>query len=66
VAAVAKSFTSDAYVDCANRNIYVHGGIGFTWEHDAHLYLRRATAAKALLGDPRRHRAELAAELLDA
>ena len=65
VAAVAKSFTSDAYVECANRNIYVHGGIGFTWEHDAHLYLRRATAAKALLGDPRRHRAALAAELLD-
>ena len=66
VAAVTKSFTSDAYVDCANRNIYVHGGIGFTWEHDAHLYLRRATASKAMLGDPRRHRASLADQLIGA
>jgi hypothetical protein len=34
---------------CANLNIQVHGGIGFTWEHDAHLYLRRATALEAML-----------------
>ncbi|OWY61112.1 acyl-CoA dehydrogenase, partial [cyanobacterium TDX16] len=34
---------------CANLNIQVHGGIGFTWEHDAHLYLRRATALEAIL-----------------
>ena len=66
VAAVTASFTAQAYVDCANRNIYVHGGIGFTWEHDAHLYLRRATASRALLGDPRHHRARLAGQLLDA
>ena len=35
--------------ECANLNIQVHGGIGFTWEHDAHLYLRRATALYSLL-----------------
>ena len=35
--------------ECANLNIQVHGGIGFTWEHDAHLYLRRATALEALV-----------------
>ncbi len=66
VAAVTKAFTSQAYVDCANRNIYVHGGIGFTWEHDAHLYLRRATSSAAMLGGARRHRAELARQLIDA
>ena len=36
--------------ECANLNIQVHGGIGFTWEHDAHLYLRRATALEAIAG----------------
>ena len=45
---------------CANLNIQVHGGIGFTWEHDAHLYLRRATALAAVLdadeAAARRHR----------
>ena len=35
--------------ECANLNIQVHGGIGFTWEHDAHLYLRRATAFAAVV-----------------
>src|SRR5207302_1847413 len=35
---------------CANLNIQVHGGIGFTWEHDGHVYLRRATTLRALLG----------------
>src|SRR5947207_1880498 len=43
---------------CANLNIQVHGGIGFTWEHDAHLYLRRATTLRALL-DPDTAAAEL-------
>ncbi len=46
--------------ECAQLNIQVHGGIGFTWEHDAHLYLRRATALEAVVdaeaAAPRRHR----------
>ena len=46
--------------ECAQLNIQVHGGIGFTWEHDAHLYLRRATALEAVRrrrgGRARRHR----------
>ena len=66
VAALALAFTGDAAVACANRNIYVHGGIGYTWEHDAHLYLRRAAASRVLLGDPRHHRRRLAAQLVDA
>jgi alkylation response protein AidB-like acyl-CoA dehydrogenase len=43
----------------------VHGGIGFTWEHDAHLQFRRATAGKQFLGSPEEHRERLAAHLLD-
>jgi alkylation response protein AidB-like acyl-CoA dehydrogenase len=66
VAPLTKAFASDAYVDCANNNIYVHGGIGYTWEHDAHLYLRRAMATKVLLGTPGHHRAHLASQLVDA
>jgi alkylation response protein AidB-like acyl-CoA dehydrogenase len=48
-AAVAASLAGRAAYDCANLCIQVHGGIGITWEHDAHLYLRRATALRTLL-----------------
>ena len=49
-AAIAKSYCCDAFFDCAANAIQLHGGIGFTWEHDAHLYLKRARAAATLLG----------------
>lgn len=49
-AAVACSLALPAFAFCAKLNIQVHGGIGYTWEHDAHLYLRRATAVEALFG----------------
>ena len=48
-AAVAAALALAAGDECAQLNIQVHGGIGFTWEHDAHLYLRRATALEALV-----------------
>jgi alkylation response protein AidB-like acyl-CoA dehydrogenase len=48
-AAIAAALAASAAVGNANLNIQVHGGIGFTWEHDAHLYLRRATAIAAVL-----------------
>ena len=48
-AAIAAALAVSAAVTNANLNIQVHGGIGFTWEHDAHLYLRRATAIAAVL-----------------
>jgi alkylation response protein AidB-like acyl-CoA dehydrogenase len=51
-AAVAAVVALDAYQANARMNIQVHGGIGFTWEHDAHLYLRRAGALAALVGAP--------------
>jgi 3-oxochol-4-en-24-oyl-CoA dehydrogenase len=52
-AAIAAVLAGPAAVDNANLNIQVHGGIGFTWEHDAHLYLRRATAIAAVLDTER-------------
>ena len=50
--ALAQAFCSDAYVFVAATNIQVHGGIGFTWEHPAHLYLRRARTDAQLFGEP--------------
>lgn len=49
-AAVAATVALEAYLLNARMNIQIHGGIGFTWEHDAHLYLRRATALAAIAG----------------
>ena len=49
-AAIAATLAAPAAYLCANLNIQVHGGIGMTWEHDAHLYLRRATVLEGLLG----------------
>jgi alkylation response protein AidB-like acyl-CoA dehydrogenase len=51
-AAIAKSYCCDAFFDCAANAIQLHGGIGFTWEHEAHLYLKRARATATLLGSP--------------
>ncbi|HEY3000856.1 MAG TPA: acyl-CoA dehydrogenase family protein [Kribbellaceae bacterium] len=62
-AAVAKIWCSDAYTAVSAENVHVHGGTGFTWEHDAHLYFRRARADAALLGDAVVHRERLAALL---
>jgi alkylation response protein AidB-like acyl-CoA dehydrogenase len=60
VASLAKAYCSEAYFFAAAENIQVHGGIGFTWEHDAHLYFKRAKASELLLGDPAYHRELLA------
>jgi alkylation response protein AidB-like acyl-CoA dehydrogenase len=60
---VAASLAAEAYDRAARECIHLHGGMGFTWEHDAHLYLRRARTSQTLLGDPIAHRAALAAEL---
>ncbi|CAN5410989.1 acyl-CoA dehydrogenase family protein [soil metagenome] len=54
--ALAQAYCSDAYVFNAATTIQVHGGIGFTWEHPAHLYLRRARTDAQLLGPPSYHR----------
>jgi alkylation response protein AidB-like acyl-CoA dehydrogenase len=59
-ASVAKAYCSTAYTFAAKESIQIHGGIGFTWEHDAHLHLRRAKSSELLLGTPAEHRARLA------
>ena len=51
-AAIAKSYCCDAFFDCAANAIQLHGGIGFTWEHDVHFYFKRARATAMLLGSP--------------
>jgi alkylation response protein AidB-like acyl-CoA dehydrogenase len=63
VAPLAKSYCSEAYFFCAAENIQIHGGIGFTWEHDAHLYFKRAKSSELLFGDPAYHREVLAGRL---
>ncbi|HZJ25951.1 MAG TPA: acyl-CoA dehydrogenase family protein [Acidimicrobiia bacterium] len=60
VASLAKAYCSDAYFHATAENIQIHGGIGFTWEHDAHLYFKRAKSSEILLGDATYHRELLA------
>ncbi len=56
IASIAKAFVGDAGVEVGQACFQVHAGIGFTWEHDLHLYLRRLTADRAWFGDPEWHR----------
>jgi alkylation response protein AidB-like acyl-CoA dehydrogenase len=62
-ASLSKAYCSDAFFHAAAENIQIHGGIGFTWEHDAHLYFRRAKSSEIYLGDATYHR-ELVAQKL--
>lgn len=63
VASFTKAYCSDVYFRTAAENIQIHGGIGFTWEHDAHLYFKRAKTSGVLLGDSTYHRELLAGRL---
>ena len=65
-ASVAKIYSSDAARTVGNRGIQVHGGMGFTWENDVHLYYRRAKASETALGDSTFHRERLARLVIDA
>ncbi len=60
VASLAKAYCSEAYFHAAAENIQIHGGIGFTWEHPAHLYFKRAKSSELMFGDPAYHREMLA------
>jgi len=59
-AVLAYAYCSQAFTHAAKECIQVHGGIGYTWEHDAHLYLRRAKSSQLLFGPPARQRTRLA------
>jgi alkylation response protein AidB-like acyl-CoA dehydrogenase len=62
---VAKMYASDASRSVGNRGIQVHGGMGFTWENDIHLYYRRAKASETMLGDAAFHRERIARLVID-
>src|SRR5581483_594939 len=66
VASLAKALCSEVFVSAASSNVQIHGGMGFTWEHPAHHYLRRAHSSAALLGDVAAHRERLMTCLEDA
>jgi len=59
-AVLAYVHCSRAFTNAAKESIQIHGGIGYTWEHDAHLYLRRAKSSQLLFGPPARQRTRLA------
>jgi alkylation response protein AidB-like acyl-CoA dehydrogenase len=60
VASLAKAYCSDASFQCAADCIQIHGGVGFTWEYDVHLYFKRARASGVFLGDAAYHRERVA------
>ncbi len=63
VASLAKATCSDAFFQCAAESIQIHGGVGFTWEYDVHLYFKRAKSTETLLGDARYHRERVARQI---
>ncbi len=63
LAALAKATAAEAYLLAARENIQIHGGIGFTWDHDSHLWFRRAKSSEVFLGDPSWHRERYIAAL---
>jgi len=65
LAALAKAAAADAYMRAAANTIQIHGGIGFTWDHDTHLWFKRAKSSEVLLGDPNHHR-ELMLQRMEA
>jgi alkylation response protein AidB-like acyl-CoA dehydrogenase len=60
VASLAKAYCADAGFGCAADCIQIHGGVGFTWEYDPHLYFKRARASGVLFGDSAYHRERVA------
>ncbi|EFC82975.1 acyl-CoA dehydrogenase family protein [Parafrankia sp. EUN1f] len=60
LASLAAAYCTEAHLHAASENIQIHGGIGFTWEHPAHLYFKRASSARLMFGDPTYHRERVA------
>jgi alkylation response protein AidB-like acyl-CoA dehydrogenase len=56
LASLAKACASEAYMQTAIHTIQIHGGIGFTWDNDTHLWFKRAKSSEVFLGDPAYHR----------
>jgi alkylation response protein AidB-like acyl-CoA dehydrogenase len=64
-ASLANAHCSEMFSLVATENIHIHGGVGFTWEHDAQLFFKRAKSSQLLLGDTAFHQERIAAALLD-
>jgi len=62
---IAKAYASDAYREVGAKGIQRHGGMGFTWENDLHLYYRRAKASELAFGDATYHRERIASLVID-
>ena len=60
VSSLAKATASDTFFQCAAESIQIHGGVGFTWEYDLHLYFKRAKSSETFLGDAAYHRERVA------
>jgi alkylation response protein AidB-like acyl-CoA dehydrogenase len=60
---MAKAYVSDSYRHASAENIQIHGGVGFTWAYDCHLYFKRAKSDEAWLGDANFHRERVAGML---
>jgi alkylation response protein AidB-like acyl-CoA dehydrogenase len=56
LASLAKAAAAEAYMQTAIHTIQIHGGIGFTWDNDTHLWFKRAKSSEVFLGDPAYHR----------
>ncbi len=63
VASLCKAWCSEAYFRCAADALQIHGGVGFTWEYDVHLHLKRARSMEVFLGSPAWHRERVASEI---
>jgi alkylation response protein AidB-like acyl-CoA dehydrogenase len=59
IASLAKAAASEAYMQTAIHTIQIHGGIGFTWDNDTHLWFKRAKASEVFLGGPDYHREKM-------
>jgi len=62
---MAKAYASDCYREVGNLGIQVHGGIGFTWDHEIHFYYKRAKASELMFGDATYHRERIAKIVMD-
>ena len=63
LASLVQAYAAETYFHVAAENIQIHGGIAFTWEHDAHLYFKRAKSSELFLGDGSYHRERLATRI---
>ncbi len=66
VAALAKAAASEAYGQTAVHAVQIHGGIGFTWDNDTHLWFKRAKASEVMLGDATLHRERMMQAMVEA